>query len=77
MDSYMDWQIEECIEILEERAKETGDALNAIMSARCAKEGTVWQGAPLAYQATNSWHAIEIIRQLQTEIAELRGTCPR
>lgn len=64
---YLIWQIEECIDILTALAKKTGNDHNAIMLARNPN----WVDAPLAWQATNSWHAVEIIRELQGALAEL------
>ena len=67
----MNWDIEECIDILKWNAHQTGDDHNAMMVQRYQNEGKEWPGAPNAYRATNSWHAVEIIRKLQ---AQLRAT---
>ena len=65
--TYLPWQIEECIEILTLRAKETGASHNAVMLAKNPN----WVTAPLAWQACHSWHAVEIIRELQADLQEL------
>jgi mevalonate pyrophosphate decarboxylase len=64
---YMEWQIEECIECLERSARKIGDTHSQIMEAK--GRGST----PFAYQSTNSWHAIEIIRELQAEIERLKN----
>lgn len=65
-EKFMNWQIEECIECLERAAREVGDAHSQIMEARGRGP------TPNAYRSTNSYRAIEIIRQLQNEIKELQ-----
>lgn len=71
--TYNEYDIEECIDLLTWKAKEIGEAHNLGMAAYREREGRVWQGAPNAYRATNSWHAVEIIRQLQAELKKLQN----
>ena len=53
--TYSDWEIKECIENLTTKAKEYGDAHNAIMEVQCERAGMVWEGAPNAWKSSNSW----------------------
>ena len=56
---YSNWEIESTKDELEARAREIGEAHSQNMIA--AGRGP----APNAYKACTSWHAIEIIEQLQ------------
>lgn len=67
IEPYSEWEIEECIDCLEHSARDVGDTHSAIMVQ--AGRGPT----PNAYRATNSWHAIEIIRSLQAQILKLQG----
>jgi hypothetical protein len=69
---FLDWEVEECIDILTDRAKETGDTHNAMMVAQYERAGKVWKGAPNAWQSSNSWYAVLIIRKLQKETESLK-----
>lgn len=59
----MDWEIEETIELLLERAVETGEMHS---QAHHARTGNF---APFAHRATTSYHAIDAIRLLQAQLA--------
>lgn len=56
---YTNWEIESTKDELESRAREIGEAHSQNMIA--AGRGPT----PRAFQACTSWHAIEIIEQLQ------------
>jgi hypothetical protein len=56
---YSNWEIESTKDELEDRAREIGEQVS---------QGNIARGrgpAPNAYKACTSWHAIEIIEQLQ------------
>lgn len=63
-------EIEQTIDLLYLKALETGEAHSEhlIMAGRGP--------APHAHRATNSYHAIEIIRQLQAQIQALKESTP-
>lgn len=62
----MDWQIDETIELLLERAVEVGEQHSQAMIA--AGRGP----APYAHRACTSYHAIEAIRFLQKKLEDLQ-----
>jgi hypothetical protein len=61
-----DLEIESTIDELLDRAVEIGEVISQGNLARNGKP------APYAHQACTAYHAIEIIRQLQAEVAELK-----
>lgn len=64
----LDWQIDETIECLLYQAVELGEAHSQSTFQRTGKY------APFAHQATTVYHAIQIIRVLQQQIAELKNS---
>lgn len=64
---YTNWEIESTKDQLEWRAREIGEQIS---------QGNIARGrgpAPYAYQACTSWHAIEIIEQLQLALEEAQN----
>jgi hypothetical protein len=66
-DRFSDWEIETCIENLLEQAVEIGEAHSHLHYQRTGVH------APYAHRAVTTYHAIQIIRQLQQQIDELTG----
>lgn len=63
-DKYSDWEIESLLGILYDRAIEIGEQHSQAHFSRSGKY------APLAYQASTGFKMVQIVRQLQQEIAE-------
>jgi hypothetical protein len=63
--NYQSWEIESILEILLEKAVETGEIHSQMFFEHKG------QYAPQAHRATTMYRAIEIIRQLQYEVARL------
>lgn len=59
-------EIEECVQFLSAKAEELGRAHNQLM----ASKGRVL--SPNAFKASYAWKAVQIIRQLQAEVEELK-----
>ena len=64
-DKYSDWEIESLLGILYDRAIEIGEQHSQAHFSRSGKY------APLAYQASTGFKMVQIVRQLQAEIARL------
>jgi len=66
-----DLEIESTIDELLDRAVEIGEAVS--------QGNLIWKGtsAPLAHQACTAYYAIEIIRQLQTQVKRLEARLDR
>jgi hypothetical protein len=65
MDRYTNENIAECLDCLLDQAHAIGDQIN--YGKRVNQEIE----APLAYQGTNAYHALEIILQLQADLQHL------
>lgn len=63
----LDWEVEETIELLLEHAVEIGEMHSQMMIA--AGRGPT----PRAHRACTQYHAIEIIRRLQADLAAARA----
>ena len=64
---FLDWEIEETVDLLTQFAKEIGDRFNA---GRPENGRAI---APNAYKASTEYHAVEIIRSLQAKIKVLES----
>lgn len=65
-DKYDDWEIESLLGLLHDKAVEIGEAHSQAMFQRTSKY------APLAHRATTGYKVIEVVRQLQQELADVK-----